>query len=135
MREITKTLTIPADGKSMEFRLTKLDAFSGASLLRMLSHLPAGDDFLSFYSTLPDEDKRRLMTVCLEHCEVRLTAGWNPVMTRGEWSWIELEHDVATCLKLTIEEVLWTLEGFLAAGPRATNPRPRIRDRRMYERG
>ena len=42
MREITKTLTIPADGKSMEFRLTKLDAFSGASLLRMLSRIPAG---------------------------------------------------------------------------------------------
>ena len=26
MREITKTLTIPADGKKMDFRLTKLDA-------------------------------------------------------------------------------------------------------------
>ena len=66
MREITKTLTIPVDGKKTDFRLTKLDAFSGASLLRMLSHLPAGDDFLSFFSTLPDEDMRRLMTVCLK---------------------------------------------------------------------
>ena len=27
MREITKTLTIPVDGKKMDFRLTKLDAF------------------------------------------------------------------------------------------------------------
>ena len=116
MREITKTLTIAADGKSMEFRLTKLDAFSGASLLRMLSHLPAGEDFLSFLTVLPDEDLRRLMTVCLEHCEVLLPAGWNPVMTRGEWSYVELEHDVATCLKLTIEEVLWTLEGFFGGG-------------------
>ena len=116
MREITKNLTIPVDGKKLDFRLTKLDAFSGASLLRMLSHLPAGDDFLSFFSTLSDEDMRRLMTVCLEHCEVLLPAGWNPVMTRGEWSWIELEYDVATCLKLTIEEVLWTLEGFFGGG-------------------
>ena len=116
MREITKNLTIPVDGKKLEFRLTKLDAVSGTSLLRMLSHLPAGDDFLSFFSTLPDEDMRRLMTVCLEHCEVLLPAGWNPVMTRGEWSWIELEHDVVTCLKLTIEEVLWTLEGFFGGG-------------------
>ena len=116
MREITKTITIPVDGRKMDFRLTKLDAFSGASLLRMLSHLPAGDDFLSFFSTLQDDDMRRLMTVCLEHCEVLLPAGWNPVMTRGEWSWIELEHDVATCLKLTIEEVLWTLEGFFGGG-------------------
>ena len=122
MREITKTLTIPVEEKKMDFRLTKLDAFSGASLLRMLSHLPARDDFLSFFSVLSDEDMRRLMTVCLEHCEVLLPAGWNPVMTRGEWSYIELEHDVATCMKLTIEEVLWTLEGFFGAGASGSQP-------------
>ena len=122
MREITKTLTIAADGKSMDFRLTKLDAFSGASLLRMLSRIPAGEDFLSFLTVLPDEDLRRLMTVCLEHCEVLLPAGWNPVMTRGEWSYVELEHDVAICLKLTIEEVLWTLEGFFGGGASGSQP-------------
>ena len=122
MREITKTLTIPVDGKKLDFRLTKLDAFSGASLLRMMSRLPAREDFLSFLTVLPDEDMRRLMTVCLEHCEVLLPAGWNPVMTRGEWSYIELEHDVATCMKLTIEEVLWTLEGFFGAGASGSQP-------------
>ena len=122
MREIAKILTIPVDGKKMDFRLTKLDAFSGASLLRMLSHLPAGEDYLSFFSALPDEDMRRLMTVCLEHCEVLLPAGWNPVMTRGEWSWIELEYDVATRMKLTIEEVLWTLEGFFGGGASGFRP-------------
>ena len=116
MREIKKTLTIPVDGKKMDFRLTKLDAFSGASLLRMLSHLPAGDDFLSFFSVLPDDDMRRLMTVCLEHCEVLLPAGWNPVMTRGEWTYPELQHDTGVCLRLTAEEVLWTLESFFGAG-------------------
>ena len=118
MREITKNLTIPVDGKKLEFRLTKLDAFSGASLLRMLSKMP--EDSLSTIhsalSTFSDSDLRNLMTVCLEHCEVLLPAGWNPVMTRGEWSYSELEHDVATCLKLTIEEVLWTLEGFFGGG-------------------
>ena len=82
----------------------------------------AGEDFLSFLTILPDEDLRRLMTVCLEHCEVRLPAGWNPVMTRGEWSYVELEHDVAICLKLTIEEVLWTLEGFFGAGASGSQP-------------
>ena len=122
MREITKTLTIAADGKSMDFRLTKLDAFSGASLLRMLSRPPAREDFLSFLTVLPDEDLHRLMTVCLAHCEVLLPAGWNPVMTRGEWSYVELEHDVATCLKLTIEEVLWTLEGFFGGGASGSQP-------------
>ena len=122
MREIIKTITIPADGKKTDFRLTKLDAFSGASLLRMLSRLPAREDFLSFLTVRPDDDLRHLMTVCLEHCEVRLPAGWNPVMTRGEWSYVELEHDVATCLKLTIEEVLWTLEGFFGGGASGSQP-------------
>ena len=124
MREITKNLTIPVDGKKLDFRLTKLDAFSGASLLRMLSKMP--EDSLSTIhsalSTFSDSDLRNLMTVCLEHCEVLLPAGWNPVMTRGEWSYIELEHDVATCMKLTIEEVLWTLEGFFGAGASDSKP-------------
>ena len=124
MREITKNLTIPVDGKKLDFRLTKLDAFSGASLLRMLSKMP--EDSLSTIhsalSTFSDSDLRNLMTVCLEHCEVLLPAGWNPVMTRGEWSYSELEHDVATCLKLTIEEVLWTLEGFFGGGASDSKP-------------
>ena len=29
MREIMKVLSVPVEGKSMDFRLTKLDAFSG----------------------------------------------------------------------------------------------------------
>ena len=85
---------------------------------RCLNLLPA----LLLFTTLSDADLRSLMTVCLEHCEVLLPAGWNPVMTRGEWSYIELEHDVATCLKLTIEEVLWTLEGFFGAGASGSQP-------------
>ena len=41
MREITKTVSISIDGKPLDFRLTKLDAFSGAALLRMLSSRPS----------------------------------------------------------------------------------------------
>ena len=37
MRDIMKVLSVPVDGKSMDFRLTKLDAFSGAALLRMFA--------------------------------------------------------------------------------------------------
>ena len=40
MREIMKILPVTVDGKSQDFRLTKLDAFSGAVLLRMLSGMP-----------------------------------------------------------------------------------------------
>ena len=40
MHEITKTIIIPVDGSPKDFRLTKLDAFSGAFLLRLFVRLP-----------------------------------------------------------------------------------------------
>ena len=125
MREIMKVLSVPVDGKSMDFRLTKLDAFSGAALLRMLSGMrkdPGDDSVMGFITFLSEADLRSLMTVCLQHCEVLLPAGWMPVMTRGEWTYPELEHDTAVCLKLTIEEVLWTLEGFFGGGGSTSLP-------------
>ena len=125
MREIEKTISIPVEGKPMNFRLTKLDAFSGASLLRMLSGMrkdPGDDSVLGFITSLSEPDLRSLMTTCLQHCEVLLPAGWMPVMTRGEWTVSELEHDTAVCLKLTIEEVLWTLEGFFGGGGSTSLP-------------
>ena len=77
---------------------------------------------MGFISHLSELDLRSLMTTCLQHAEVLLPAGWIPVMTRGEWSYPELEHDTAICLKLTIEEVLWTLEGFFGGGASASRP-------------
>ena len=122
MREIIKTLSVPVDGKPRDFRLTKLDAFSGASLLRLMARLPEGGASVeALFSCLSDADLRALMTVCLEHAEVMLPAGWMPVMTRGEWSWPELEHDTAVCLKLTMEEAVWTLEGFFGEGGSASH--------------
>ena len=125
MREIIKSISIPVDGKHMDFRLTKLDAFSGASLLRMLSNMPqvsSGDSVMGFITYLSESDLRSLMITCLQNAEVLLPAGWIPVMTRGEWTYPELEHDTAVCLKLTIEEVLWTLEGFFGGGASASRP-------------
>ena len=125
MREITKILSVPVDAKTMDFRLTKLDAFSGAALLRMLSGLPqseGGESVTGFITRLSESDLRSLMSTCLQHCEVLLPAGWMPVMTRGEWTYPELEHDTAVCLKLTIEEVLWTLEGFFGGGASGSLP-------------
>ena len=125
MREITKNVSVPVDGKPRDFRLTKLDAFSGAALLRLLSSVPkdaASDSVTGFIRHLSDPDLRSLMVTCLQHAEVLLPAGWMPVMTRGEWSWAELEHDAAVCLKLTMEEALWTLEGFFGGGASASRP-------------
>ena len=125
MREIAKNISIPVDGKNIDFRLTKLDAFSGASLLRMLSNMPqvsSGDSVMGFITHLSESDLRSLMITCLQHCEVLLPAGWMPVMTRGEWTYPELEHDTAVCLKLCIEEVLWTLDGFFGGGDSTSLP-------------
>ncbi len=125
MREIMKVLSASMDGKSMDFRLTKLDAFSGVSLLRMLPGMrkePGDDSVMGFITSLSEPDLRSLMITCLQHCEVLLPAGWMPVMTRGEWTYPELEYDTAVCLKLCIEEVLWTLEGFFGGGASGSLP-------------
>ena len=156
MRSVTKTISIPVEGKPLDFRLTKLDAFSGVMLLRMLSKAEQAEQgeqgaqatvrpafgsgparsadaepqdcprrsfaFDLLLSSLSDADLRSLMTACLEHAEVSLPAGWHPVMTRGEWTYPELEHDTAACLRLTIEEVLWTLDGFFGGGASDSPP-------------
>ena len=123
MREITKIISVQVDGKALDFRLTKLDAFSGVSLLRIMSRLPEGGVSIEMLLTcLPEEELRSLMTVCLEHAEVLLPAGWIPVLTKGEWSFPEIAHDTAICLKLTLEEAVWTLEGFFGGGASGSLP-------------
>jgi hypothetical protein len=122
MREIKKPLSIPLNGKPMDFRLKKLDAFSGVTLLRLMTRLPEGGTAGDLLSALSDADLRSLMTTCLQHIEVLLPAGWYPVMTQGEWGYPELQYEPGICLKLTMEEVVWTLEGFFGEGGSASLP-------------
>ena len=64
MREIMKVLSVPVDGKPMNFRLTKLDAFSGVSMLRMLPGMrkePGDDSVMGFITSLSEPDLRSLM--------------------------------------------------------------------------
>ena len=37
-------------------------------------------------------------------------------MTQGTWSFSDLKYEPGICLKLTIEEIVWTLEGFFGGG-------------------
>lgn len=39
MRQLNKDISLKLDGQDLSFRLTKLDAFSGVSLLRLLMRL------------------------------------------------------------------------------------------------
>ena len=127
MRDIIKNIQLSIDGKPVDFRLTKLDAFSGAALMQMLARLPvpSGDTdavLSSAFASLPPADLRSFMTACLNHVEVLLPAGYQPVMQGTSWSWPELEHDAVACLKLTLEEALWTLSGFFGEGGSTSRP-------------
>ena len=127
MRQITKTLQLPVGGKPFTFRLRKLDALSGACLLRLLARAdrnpspdpgaadaPSPDLGELLFSSLSDEELRALMVRCLEQAEVLLDAGWQPVMQLGEWSWSDLQYDPAGALSLTLKEIVWSLDGFFA---------------------
>ena len=120
MREIIKNIQLSIDGIPMDFRLTKLDAFAGVSLLRLLSRIEddslPGNGLFQVVTALPEDELKSLMTSCLNHVEVLLPAGYQPVMQGSSWSWPELEHDTASCLKLVIEEISWTLAGFFGGG-------------------
>ncbi len=134
MREIHKTVRLTLDGKPQTFRLCKLDAFSGAQLLQTVKrYLPEiesdpkrsrkiADLIDPIFLALSPMELQRLMTSCLSHTEVLLDAGYQPVMQMGEWSWPELEHDPAACLKLTLESVLWSLDSFFTGIGSSSRP-------------
>ena len=128
MRQITKDIEIPVDGSPVGFRLTKLDAFSGVTLLRLLLRLESGGGaptMPDLIASLSEEELRSVMTAVFNHTEVLLPAGPNPVMTGPEWGYPELEHDTPTCMKLLLEGIAWSLSGFFGGGrsrPEAGQP-------------
>ena len=119
MRQITKDIQLTIDGNPISFRLTKLDAFSGVTLLRLLMRLEGENDhptLLDLISFLSEEELRSVMTSVLNHTAVLLPAGPHPVMTGDEWGYPELEHDTPACMKLLLEGIAWSLSGFFGAG-------------------
>ena len=128
MRQITKDIEIPVDGSPVGFRLTKLDAFSGVALLRLLLRLESGGGaptMPDLIASLSEEELRSVMTAVLNHVSVLLPAGPHPVMTGSEWGYPELEHDTPACMKLLLEGIAWSLSGFFGGGrsrPEAGQP-------------
>ena len=119
MRQITKDIHFTIDGSPTGFRLSKLDAFSGVTLLRLLMRLEARNPaptILDLISSLSEEELRSVMTSVLNHTEVLLPAGPHPVMTGPEWGYPELEHDTPSCMKLLLEGIAWSLSGFFGEG-------------------
>ena len=119
MRVITKDITVKVEGQELGFRLTKLDAFSGIMLLRLLMRLEEhkqGMTMLDLIASLSEEELRSVMTAVLNHTAVLLPAGPQPVMTGPEWGYPELEHDTPACMKLLMEGIAWSLSGFFGEG-------------------
>ena len=119
MRTITKDITIKTDGNQVSFRLSKLDAFSGVALLRLLMRLEEhkqGITIMELIASLSEEELRSVMTSVLNHVSVLLPAGPQPVMTGSEWGYPELEHDTRSCMRLLMEGIAWSLSGFFGEG-------------------
>ena len=119
MRQITKDIQITIDGSLVGFRLFKLDAFSGVTLLRLLMRLETGGaapTMLDLIASLSEDELRSVMTSVFNHISVLLPAGPHPVMTGSEWGYPELEHDTPTCMKLLLEGIAWSLSGFFGGG-------------------
>ena len=123
MRDISKDIQIRIDGSSVGFRLSKLDAFSGVMLLRLLMRLEETNNcptMLDLIASLSEEELRSVMTSVLNHVSVLLPAGPQPVMIGGEWGYPELEHDMPSCMKLLLEGMAWSLSGFFGEGGSGT---------------
>ena len=119
MRTVIKDIQINIDEAEKSFRLTKLDAFSGIMLLRLLMRLEEhkqGMTMLDLIASLSEEELRSVMTAVLNHTAVLLPAGPQPVMTGPEWGYPELEHDTPSCMKLLMEGIAWSLSGFFGEG-------------------
>ena len=119
MRTVTKDIEIRIDGNLLGFRLSKLDAFSGVVLLRLLMRLEGKTEhptMLDLIASLSEEELRSVMTSVLNHVSVLLPAGPQPVMTGSEWGYPELEHDTRSCMRLLMEGIAWSLSGFFGEG-------------------
>ena len=89
MRQITKDIEITIDGSRTGFRLSKLDAFSGVMLLRLLMRLETQPrchpeqaegvskdlTMLDLIASLSEDELRSVMTSVFNHISVLLPAG------------------------------------------------------------
>ena len=125
MRQITKDIEITMNGSQVDFRLSKLDAFSGVALLRLMMRLQEeSPTLLDLVASLSEEELKSVMTSVLNHVSVLLPAGPHPVMTGPEWGYPELQYDTPACMKLLLEGMAWSLSGFFGGGQSGTNAAP-----------
>ncbi len=142
MRDTTKNIEIEIDGEKKTFIIQKMDAFTGAFLMKLLTEkvLPsiksafdvvnsenpedekAGEISMSKFlleilpnllSSLDEAETKRLMTICLQTVSCVYQAGLQKVLdSNGNFGVPELEYDIAICLKLVYEVFAFNCAGF-----------------------
>ncbi len=125
MRENTKMVTVPVGGEWKEFRIEKLDAFSGVALIRLVAERlddPVIKSYGSLLFSLGEEEMVKIMQTCLRHAEMRLPAGYTRVWTKECWGIPELEYDAKACLDLTLQVMSFTLDGFFPEKESTSGP-------------
>ncbi len=125
MRENTKMVSVSVGGEKREFRITKLDAFSGVALLRMLEKKvddPELRNYADLFLSLQEEEMTKVMRTCLGRAEISLPAGFARVWTQECWGLPELEYDTMACLALTLEVMSFTMNGFFPAKGSPSGP-------------
>ena len=94
---------------------------SGAALASVFSS--ARSALAALKKELSEYELESLMKTCLRSVSVLLPAGPMKVMDEGgNWGYPELEYDSWNCLKLTMEVIQWTLEGFFGDGASGSQP-------------
>lgn len=134
MREIMKTVEFELEGENKSFRLTKMNAFDGAYLMKIVTEkampllqeavastrkgestdLKLITDMLPrLLSSMSAEELKKLMILCLQTVDISLPAGYQKVVdSRGNFGIADLEYNTAACLRLMYEVVIFNCSGF-----------------------
>ena len=74
--------------------------------------LKAIDLIPAILSSISDEERKSILTTCLNNVEKILPAGPHPVMTGKVFTIPELEYDTTTCMVLAIQSIVYNCKGF-----------------------
>ena len=136
VRDIMKMVEIELDGETKSFRITKMDAFSGAYLMKLVTEkaMPLLQEAIKGIEQQEDDsfnlkliteylprllesmtmdELKKLMVLCLQSVELSFPAGFQRVVdAKGNFGVEELQYNTAICLRLMYEVIVYNCAGF-----------------------
>lgn len=136
VRDIMKMVEIELDGETKSFRITKMDAFSGAYLMKLVTEkaMPLLQEAIKGIEQQEDDsfnlkliteylprllesmtmdELKKLMVLCLQSVELSFPAGFHRVVdAKGNFGVEELQYNTAICLRLMYEVIVYNCAGF-----------------------